>query len=95
MTYWYDDTVSYLDATTGAPTNGTLSNSSFQVGNAPTAVAVDPAANLLYVTNALDDTVVYLDATTGDLFDVGLGICYSSFQTGNLPSAIAVVPPIG
>jgi DNA-binding beta-propeller fold protein YncE len=83
-------TVTYLDATTGAYMNGTLANSTFQVGDEPRAVAVNPAANLLYVTDRIDDTVTYLDATTGDYMNGTLA--NSTFPAGNSPWDVAVNP---
>ncbi|RMD82951.1 MAG: hypothetical protein D6815_07865, partial [Candidatus Dadabacteria bacterium] len=88
-----DDTVSYLDATTGAYLNGTFADSTFAVGDHPRAVAVNETAGIVYVTNFNDDTVTYLDATTGAYLNGTFAD--STFAVGNGPTDIAVSETAG
>ncbi len=93
-----DDTVTYLDATTGAYLNGTLANSTFAVGKEPQAVAVNESASRVYVVSLTDSpeggSVTYLDATTGG-YALAQQMCFEWVPTGPLPQAVAVVPPRG
>lgn len=60
-----------MNATTGAYAFGTLAASSFATGSLPSQVAVNPAANLLYVSNSgtsavpNEPKVTFFNATTG------------------------------
>ncbi|RMF23956.1 MAG: YncE family protein, partial [Deltaproteobacteria bacterium] len=81
-----DDTVTYLDATTGAYLNGTFADSTFQVG--PGRVAVNETAGIVYVTNWYADTVTYLDAATGAYLNGTFAD--STFAVGAGPWPVAV-----
>jgi DNA-binding beta-propeller fold protein YncE len=68
-----DDKVVFLDYESGAYINGTLENSSFATEAYPRGVAVNPAANLLYVSNLDPPRVVtFFNATTGAYADTDL-----------------------
>jgi DNA-binding beta-propeller fold protein YncE len=94
------NTVTNFNATTGdyifgSGTNGTLVASSFTTGNFPNGVAVNPSANILYVTNETSNTVTYFNCTNGDyIFGGGSHgtLLASSFTTGAVPNGVAVNP---
>ena len=67
-----------IDAATGAVTR------TIPVGDAPDAVAVDPATHTVYVTNHGDGTVSVIDAATGKVT--------GTIPVGSLPNAVAVDP---
>lgn len=85
--------MTYLDASTGAYLNGTLSSSSFGVGTSPQGVAANPTAGLTYVANAGSGTVTYLDAGTRS-YAFPRKFCLQSFNTGSSPSSVAVMPAV-
>ncbi|RMF25556.1 MAG: hypothetical protein D6760_00730, partial [Deltaproteobacteria bacterium] len=84
-----DDTVTFFDdgAADANYLNGTLADSSFVVGAAPSALAVNAAMNRVYVANRSDGTVTYLEGTTG-AYAAG-GLLESTIVVGTTPVALA------
>jgi DNA-binding beta-propeller fold protein YncE len=68
-----DDTLSVIDTTVcngrRRPACSHLVAPTVQAGGAPTAAAVNPATNTLYVPNAIDDDASVIDATKCDATD--------------------------
>lgn len=87
----FSNTVTFLNAATGAFAFGTQAASTFNTGSAPFAAAVDPAANLLYVANNSSNTVTFFNATTG-AYAFGGTFAASSIITGNWPRRLALNP---
>ena len=65
-----------------------LAGSPFAAGGGPSAAAVDPAGNFLYVANAVSGnvSVFAIEAGTGALSAVS----GSPYAAGTLPAAIAI-----
>jgi len=74
------------DGTLTALTSGTGGGNAFQAGDAPSAIAVDPAGGYLYVTNSLDANITGYSMSSGKLTRIG------TYPTGLQPVAICVDP---
>lgn len=83
-----DETVTFVDLTTGAYSFGSLLPSTFAVGNNPSALAVNEARSIVYVANEDDSTVTFLDAWDGSY--VHGDLASSSHAAGAGPGSVAV-----
>lgn len=74
---------SYLLNALIGKSGGGAGNSSSATGSFPMDIAVNPSANLIYITNNRSNTVTYLNAKTGAYLNGTLA--NSSFTTGTAP----------
>jgi DNA-binding beta-propeller fold protein YncE len=86
------DSVTFLDASTGAYTYGGYYASSFQVETEPTGLAVDASRNRLYVSGGAGG-VTYLDDTSGAYINGALAA--STFSVGTEARSVAANSLLG